>query len=454
MIRVETIDDKSMEILLAAFNSATGFNYTKEDFIYRVKNPDFEHTCDCCLHIFNDPENPVELVVLEDGTRVCPECMKKYFFTCPDCGTLHHVDDDTFTVDEGLSTEHRVCRSCIGNVSKYFRSNYDGKHYSMTYLNAEFAAETGIKICIGQEVHYEQCAECGDWCRSDDLYTDNGQRICSECYHNRPHHSYSYIYSYSTKPNAIFHHVDEEVTKRYMGVELETAAGENANEQENFSEDLYDLSDGEKLFYQKMDSSIGSDGIEIVTHPCSARFMLDKFPWESITSAARSNRYISHQGGRCGLHVHVSRAGLGEDTTAQEGTIAKIVLLVDRFWDNILRFTRRSSDSIDRWARKPNADIIKGDNLKSAIDKCKNALAYDRYRAVNLENRNTIEFRIFRGTLNVNTIKATIQFVDRLCEYAMTHTVDECLDHSWEDMIGDAPQELRTYLDQRHLSHL
>ena len=37
-----------------------------------------------------------------------------------------------------------------------------------------------------------------------------------------------------------------------------------------------------------------------------------------------------------------------------------------------------------------------------------------RYVAVNLENYNTIEFRIFRGTLNYKTFIATLQLIDEI----------------------------------------
>lgn len=37
---------------------------------------------------------------------------------------------------------------------------------------------------------------------------------------------------------------------------------------------------------------------------------------------------------------------------------------------------------------------------------------------VNLLNYDTVEFRIFRGTLKLNTIFATLQLVDRLCDVA------------------------------------
>ena len=42
-----------------------------------------------------------------------------------------------------------------------------------------------------------------------------------------------------------------------------------------------------------------------------------------------------------------------------------------------------------------------------------------RYTCVNLENPATIEFRMFRGTLKYNTLIATLQLVNRICDVAL-----------------------------------
>ena len=39
-----------------------------------------------------------------------------------------------------------------------------------------------------------------------------------------------------------------------------------------------------------------------------------------------------------------------------------------------------------------------------------------RYTAVNLTNSDTVEIRMFRGTLKLNTLKATLQMVNHLVE--------------------------------------
>ena len=50
-----------------------------------------------------------------------------------------------------------------------------------------------------------------------------------------------------------------------------------------------------------------------------------------------------------------------------------------------------------------------------------------RYQAVNFENRNTVEFRLFRGTLNFSTFMATLEIVDALVHWARQLSISDIL---------------------------
>ena len=75
-----------------------------------------------------------------------------------------------------------------------------------------------------------------------------------------------------------------------------------------------------------------------------------------------------------------------------------------------------------------------------------------RYQAVNTQNRNTIEFRIYNGTLKVSTLYATLQFTSNICKYAMTHSFDDCFASQWKDVAEhETYPELAEYLVSRNL---
>ena len=71
---------------------------------------------------------------------------------------------------------------------------------------------------------------------------------------------------------------------------------------------------------------------------------------------------------------------------------------------------------------------------------------------MNLTNADTIEFRMFRGTLKWNTLIATLQLVDRICDVALCLTDEELKSLSWTTFVSGckAPQ-LVQYLKERRL---
>lgn len=74
------------------------------------------------------------------------------------------------------------------------------------------------------------------------------------------------------------------------------------------------------------------------------------------------------------------------------------------------------------------------------------------YTSINLQNKATIEFRIFRGTLKYNTLIATLQFIDLLCDLAIHSTDRQIQDLSWTTFAASCQQpELVQYLKERRL---
>ena len=132
-------------------------------------------------------------------------------------------------------------------------------------------------------------------------------------------------------------------------------------------------------------------------------------PWKEVMDKAVSLGYRSHKTTTCGLHVHVNRTAFGDDETDQDFCISRVLFFVERFWQELLKFSRRNESQIRRWAARYG---IK-DNPKETFDNAKKNYS-GRYTCINLTNYYTIEFRIFRGTLKYNTLIATLQLVNRI----------------------------------------
>ena len=84
---------------------------------------------------------------------------------------------------------------------------------------------------------------------------------------------------------------------------------------------------------------------------------------------------------------------------------------MEKHWNELLKFSRRTNRQLERWAARYGYK----DTPKEMMDHAK-SYHYGRYTCVNLTNEDTVEIRIFRGTLKYNTLAATIQLTDRLCD--------------------------------------
>ncbi len=204
-------------------------------------------------------------------------------------------------------------------------------------------------------------------------------------------------------------------------------------------------SDDEQRLYIKSDSSL-DDGMELVTHPMTLSYHLDEFNWEDILRMAVNMGYRSHQTSTCGLHVHVNRDAFGDDEAEQEEVISRILYFVEHHWLEMVKFSRRTESALNRWAARHGYE----DSPQKVLDKAKSD--YGRYYAVNLCNQHTIEFRLFRGTLKLNTLLATLQFVDTICETAIRLDDDELQALSWSEFVSHITcSELIQYLKERRL---
>ncbi|MGN1339172.1 MAG: amidoligase family protein [Oscillospiraceae bacterium] len=362
--------------------------------------------------------------------------------------------------------------SCCGNCGHYYRRD------DMTWVESE--DEYICEDCLDEE--FSCCDHCNNWFRTDDMESDDYTVVCSRCFSNYYRccedcaciirdvyvtwvGDYPYceecapdenVHSYSYKPDPVFHRIgyhgfrpsiDGERQPLYLGVELEV---DNGNDESCVSS-KFDEDD----VYCKEDGSLGSYGFEIVSHPRTLESHKE-YDWGEIMDKCLHYEYRSHNTSTCGLHIHVNRDFFGTYTDSDLAA-AKLILLMARFWDGFfVPFSRRSSDALSEWAEKPLSTDTpeKGDTIETIQEKVRNA-ARNRYKAVNVRNRDTIEFRLFRGTLRYETFIATLELVDGLCNWVNNHTLDEALDATLEDILNSEEfkefDTMRAYIKGRNL---
>ncbi len=198
--------------------------------------------------------------------------------------------------------------------------------------------------------------------------------------------------------------------------------------------------------YIKTDGSL-DEGLELVTHPMTLEYHLNEMPWAEVLRKAQSMGYLSHAAGTCGLHVHISRLAFGCTYEQQEAAIARLLYFVEKFWAELLRFSRRTQSQMNRWAARYGIRLTPSEQMNHAKNSCAG-----RYTAVNLTNSDTVEIRMFRGTLKLNTLKATLQMVNHLVEVAVSMSDAAVQDMSWFEFLDDINEpELIQYLKERRL---
>ena len=368
-----------------------------------------------------------------DGEAICEECADANYFRCDNCGNIT-LQDDCISIDDGRLY---VCETCAN--SNYYHCDRCGEYISRRNL----WASRNLTICYHCADYYYVCDDCGDVIDRDDIHYIDGY-YCNDC---APSHR-NVIHDYNYKPTPIYYGDLSDTVKGYYGPELEIDDGDDKQEAARWIQEA-----GGDCIYLKHDGSLSSAGIEIVGHPATLEYHMKSFPWRDIISAARDYGYTSHDAGTCGLHIHASRTLFGERPTEQDLNIAKIILLVDFWWEQyIVPFSRRNYNQLNDWAKKPNAYILPSDTEYDVIRKAKSTGECDRYKAVNLKNTHTVEFRFFRGTLRRDTIIASIQFIDTLIKYVSSVQLADLWDKTWNDVFSNTQYaELKDYLQKRKL---
>lgn len=348
-------------------------------------------TCSECGRSFSESE-----LTLVDGELLCADCLNELTTLCRDCGELILRSENAGT------DSHPLCSACRDN-------------------------------------HYCYCTCCERLIHNDNAYYrgDDDDPYCHRCYEELSNQA---IHPYNYKPTPQFYGDGD----RYFGVELEI---DMAGEDDENADAILNIGNAwHNHIYCKHDGSL-DEGFEIVTHPMTLDYYLHKMPWYDILKKARGMGYYSHQAETCGLHVHVSRDALGETYTQQDEVIARILYFVERHWNELLRFSRRTSRQLQRWAARYGYK----DEPQEMLAHVKNSRA-GRYTCINLTNDYTIEFRIFRGTLKLNTLIATLQLVNHICDVAIALSDEEIRAMSWSDLVERiTEEELIRYLKERRL---
>lgn len=260
-----------------------------------------------------------------------------------------------------------------------------------------------------------------------------------------------YIHAYNYKPEYIKHYMpDEDSSALLLGAEIEVDCG---GESEEHARNVLEIICGTLTDEASMVSTVKEDkmfcthdgslrnGIEFDTMPCTLEYHKKEMKYKEMFEYLDKHGYKAHDTTTCGLHVHADRSYLGKSKLVQQLTISKILYILEKFNDEICVIARRNNE-YSRFVGK--------DEVNESLD-----VLYNKYKntgkkvALNLQHENTIEFRMFKGTLKYETFLLTLEFVKDIIDYAKKINIEEIELMKWNDLMDTFSDELKEYYNER-----
>ncbi|MFE9324030.1 hypothetical protein ACIHDR_41655 [Nocardia sp. NPDC052278] len=289
---------------------------------------------------------------------------------------------------ERTDTDEVVCYRC---ATAFFDRCFNcGRHSAASrYVSG------GMRACTRCAAGFSCCRDCGTLLR--------GQRGCELCAHP------ARVRNYSFKPDPRFHGEGP----LFLGLELEIVVPEHTYA------DAVELATAQLggLGYLKRDSSIQPGGFELVSHPMSYRYAIDRFPWV-LLGQLKDLGCDTNAG--VGLHVHASRAGF-----ASPAHVFRWMKLLYRNESEVTRLARRRS-------RYAPFDRVARSRVKDTAKNHVHALGLDRYQAINPYPRHTLELRVFASSLEVGRVQAALAFTAASIDYTRALRIPDVRAGAWE----------------------
>ena len=343
---------------------------------------------------------------------------KGEIFYCEGCNEYFDSEEDGDYFEEGdgwysyewLDDNLTRCEDC----NKYIFDDYNDKIYIEGY---GYICEHCYNIgCYGT------CENCGCAFHTDDLMVDNyGDYFCNSCYEDENGGHDRRVRCYHEHKNEFTpYKLENEKNPYYIGFELEMEHKDNTTQNEA---EALDILQNLNVVFEE-DGSLNNSGVEVISQPQSYNYIMKnkdkiKHAFEEVVKLG----YISHNSSNCGLHFHFTRP------KNDKYTIQRVWLILETFKNEIKQITRRNGDDHwCKWLSDNTYEKIKALN-SDYINDHKDG---DRYKALNNTNTNTIEFRIFKGTLNFETFISDLQFLNNIYKLAKSNK-DLCL-ITWDEL--------------------
>ena len=359
------------------------------------------------MNLVEEPEAPSTPVICNGNrcTEIVSDCIEDIDssdaievngdYYCDSCASFCEDCQEAYLPDGGWRANNSYCDSCMEN---YYHCDNCG-HLVHSDDTHSVSSDIWCDGCL-QDAHY--CEGCDEYYRNP-CRSCNGSEFLDD-------YSWKPEPDFFTQPNSLEAYSRYDLrtlgltSEMFYGLEIEIESRDG------------DIKEGLRLAsehfgpvaYFKRDGSL-ENGFEIVTHPMSYEFAVS-VDW-TILKRLASMGFRSWDTKTCGIHIHISRKGFKD-----RSHLWRFAYLINTSERQCVAIAGRSSLQWSTFAgqKEKAGKVILGKDYNP-----------DRYTAVNLCNRETVEIRMFKGTLKPERVLADIQFIASIVEYTRDVTIPD-----------------------------
>lgn len=382
--------------------------------------------------LFEDREEDDFVLRDEDEVVFCEECGMAL---SEDDGDILWINDDSPFCDEGCARDagYVQCYDCgewIYEDNAVWYDDVDWPTCDDCGYDRYYCDGCGCHFYYGDNVHYCECDDC--------YYCDNcdNSPTTLASYHNSQYNGYE------------IHILEGEDNPRTYGEEVEVEKDDSCDY--GYYTDKC-VCECRRMFGEfirhEYDGSL-EYGFENIFEPASLGYLQSKKDKiAQYFDTLKNNDFLGDSSYNGGMHVHIGRAGFKDQYRA----LVNMHLLFEKYWEEIVEFSNREDSEIRSWA-KPydngekyewNSDLEFEASIEEMVADNLGEKKYrlNRYHAINLTNKDTIEIRIFKSTLDIERFFSILKWIDNLCEICDNTPVAEIGNVTWEDIMKDVLPE-------------
>ena len=325
----EDLRDNLISDLIYRFRVQTLEKHGDNELVAQFYTSDYYNNLDEILEYNDYSTYYITTIELDELENVEP--YKNIVNICNDCGAYIYESDDEIETTAG----DIICQRCYEN--NYFTCPDCNEVVSLDYSIERPNGDIICQQCFDE--YYLYCNHCDEVIHRDDAIEYDGDLYCQQCYdelidENDDEYNDGLLQSYHDHSRTYSNILSTSESDNFLetiGFELETERGDSATTRENYCNIINNkINKPTKHVHFETDGSLEC-GVEIISEPMTLEYWNSQKDniYKTLLETCRQEGYRSHNGGRCGLHIHFSKTFFGANILEQQQKINTMLLFFE-----------------------------------------------------------------------------------------------------------------------------